>query len=46
MDKENRSVGIEGWAKEVKGHISMVTGKNQTIGGDHDAVYRETNKQQ
>ena len=31
-----------GRAKRVKGHICRVTDKNETIGGEHDAVYTET----
>ena len=31
-----------GWAKGAKGHIYMVMGKNQTTGGEHNAVYAET----
>ena len=47
MDKENRLVltreeGGWGWVKGVKGHICMVMDKSQTLGGEHDAVYTET----
>lgn len=29
-------------AKGVKGHICMVTDKNWTVGGEHGAIYTET----
>ena len=43
-DKENRLVvtrgeGGWGWEKGVKGHI-LVMDKNETIGDEHDAAYR------
>ena len=46
-DKENRLVvtrreGGWGWVKGVKGHIRMVMDKNWTVGGEHNAVYTET----
>ena len=37
-----RTGGGQGRAKGVKGNIRMVTDKNYTIGGEHDAVYTET----
>ena len=47
MDKKNRLVVTReagsGWkAKGIKGHIRMVMDKNQTIGGEHNVVYTET----
>ena len=47
MDKENRLVvtrgqGGQGRAKGVKGHIHMVMDNSSTTGGEHKAIYTET----
>lgn len=36
-----KNITYEGRAKGIKEHICMVTDKNYTIGGEHDAVYLE-----
>ena len=40
-----RVEGGRGRAKGVKGHVCMVTDKNWTTGGEHNAVYKETDVQ-
>ena len=36
--------GVGGWTKGIKEHICMVMDKNQTTGGELNAVYTEIDK--